>query len=148
MSINNIRRLHQTQSAANIDKEKEAKGDVQDALKRNLEHVDSAYSKNLAEIAKNKEAREEKSDWTCAFAIILGPFVGTAIGSAIGGAANDSEEEAARELKKEAGSDDLKAQKAMDDFGDARLALEDTKSQGQQIDKFGSELRDAAWTGI
>lgn len=148
MTISGIRQLNQFQYATSVDKEKGAKENVDASLKNHKEFVETAYKQNLAEIEKNKEARETQSTWTLIGAIVLGPFIGSAIGGAIGGAANDGDEAAGRELKKQGSISDMGAERAMDAFGEARSRLEETKSDRQGLEKFGAELRDASWSGI
>lgn len=147
MSISGISRLQKTQYASNVSKEEAGKQNVDASLKNHKEFIEASHGQSLGEIQKNKEAREEQSIWTLLGAIFLGPLVGSLIGGAIGGATNDGEEEAARELKKEASVSDMGAEKAMDQFAEARAALEDTKSEASNLTKFGAELRETGWIG-
>lgn len=148
MSTSGISRLQHAQYASNIGKEANAKDDVDASLKKNLEYAEKAHKQTHAQIQKDKEAREKEQGWTLLGAIFLGPLIGSAIGGAIGKSVNDDEQEAAQQLKKQSAMSDHEAEKAMDEFGSARAALEDSKKGVRDAEKFGEELREQGWTGI
>ena len=147
MSINGISRLQSFQSQARVDKEANARDQAGDALAQHAKKIDESYKLSLAEVEKNKAAREEQSIFTLVFAIVLGPLIGTAIGSAIGGATNDDTEAEARELKKQATLTDVATDRAFDRFQDKKGDLEQARAELSDTQKFAREVRDMGWTG-
>lgn len=148
MTIKGVHRLVATEQESNVGNEKYAREKQSQAIDKQKELVDRDYLKAMEQAKHDQDARETKSDWTCGFAIFLGPLIGTAIGNAIGDGAADDDVKASHAAKKEVGELDLKTSRADDAMDDAKKALDETRDSGKQLGKIRREISDNDWTGI
>ncbi len=148
MGLNGVSNLSAIRMEANFAKQEGAREAMEDALDNHESEVEAGFENRLEKIEKEHAAAETKRMGALFGSIFGGFLIGTAIGEAIGGWANNGDEEAARELGMEIERNDIRTERAFEEFESAREALEEAGEQVDATTNIQQKINRTGYTGI